>query len=188
MALVCVSSFPMIGAIRHTARRLAVASLSRSDVRLRRVPRDRRREWTLDGVGDGISTSPLRGTSLILHRRRDDDRHRRDRNNGRGGGVKSRSAGLVFVVAASPPRVNVRLVVAVCHRPPHRTRPSPNKGPNRIDRCFASSSVGLGPVLPRDSRHRCLPPLFSPPLTNFLIVVSISSPPTSPLHHGGGDW
>ena len=31
---------------------------------------------------------------------------------------------------------------------------------------------GLGPVLPRDCRHRCLPPLFSPPLTNFLIVAS----------------
>jgi hypothetical protein len=30
-------------------------------------------------------------------------------------------------------------------------------------------------------------PLFSPPLNNFLIVVSISLPPTSPLHHGGGD-
>jgi hypothetical protein len=54
------------------------------------------------------------------------------------------------------------------------------------DRRWAQQG-GLGPVLPRDCRHRCLPPLFSPPLTNFLIVVSISLPPTSPVHHGGGD-
>jgi hypothetical protein len=48
------------------------------------------------------------------------------------------------------------------------------------------------PILPRDRCHRCLPPhlsppLPSPPLTNFLIVVSIFPPPMSPLHHGGGD-
>ncbi len=41
--------------------------------------------------------------------------------------------------------------------------------------------IGAPPVLPRDCHHRCLPPLFSPPLTNFLIVMSISPPPRPPF-------
>ena len=44
-----------------------------------------------------------------------------------------------------------------------------------------ATSLSSPPLFPLHCRHRCLPPLLSPPLTNFLIVVSSSSPPSSGL-------